>query len=160
VTGDTAAPQIAGTVNLQKGSIHDYTEGVSLTDISGKLTGSQGVLRIEQLTAHAAPGNISITGTVGVLQPKVPVDIKVTAKSAQPIASNIVTANLDADIQVKGTAREQLDVDGKVHLNRADVSIPGGMPPEVAVLDVEKEGAKPAAAPERPLVIRLDIAVE
>ena len=159
VTGNTASPQIAGTVQLSKGTVRDYAQGVSLTDINGKLTGSQGVLRIEQLTAHAAPGNISIQGTVGVLQPKIPVALELTAKDAQPIASNIVTANLDADVQVNGTAREQMDVSGKIHLNHATISIPGGLPPDVAVLDVEREGAPPPKPEEHPLVINLNLAV-
>jgi translocation and assembly module TamB len=148
-------------VQLADGSVRDYAQGISLTDITGKLSGDQGgVLRIEQLTAKAAPGNLSIRGTVGVLQPKIPVDITVTAKNAQPVASNIVTANLDADIKVTGTAREQMDVNGKVHLNRADINIPGGMPPEVAVLDVERDGAKPPEAPEKPLVINLNLDID
>jgi translocation and assembly module TamB len=161
VKGTTANPQIAGTVQLADGSVRDYTQGISLTDIAGRLSGDQGgVLRIEKLTAKAAPGNISVQGTVGVLQPKMPVDITIIAKNAQPVASNIVTANLDADIKVTGTAREQMDVNGKVHLNRANISIPGGMPPDVAVLDVERDGAKPAAAPEKPLVINLHLDID
>jgi translocation and assembly module TamB len=160
VTGKTTAPQLAGTIRLSKGSFRDYTQGVSLTDITGELTGSQGVVRIEQLTARAAPGNLSIQGTIGVLEPKIPVDIRVTAKDAQPIASNIITANLNADIQVNGNAREQMDVKGKIHLNRADVSIPGGLPPQVAVLDVEHDGAPPPAPAKNPLVINLQLAVE
>jgi translocation and assembly module TamB len=161
VKGTSADPQIAGTIRLSKGSVRDYTQGVSLTDITGEISGDQGgVLRIEQLTARAAPGNITIKGTVGVLQPKIPVEIQVTAKDAQPIASSIITANLNADVQIKGTAREQMDVAGKVHLNRADISVPGGLPPEVAVLDVERDGAPPAAATEHPLVINLHLDVE
>ena len=160
VKGQTAAPQIAGTIRLSKGTFRDYTQGVRLTDITGELTGSQGVVRIEQLTARAAPGNLSIQGTVGVLEPKIPVDIRVTAKNAQPIASNIVTANLNADIQVKGNAVEQMDVNGKIHLNRADVSIPGGLPPQVAELEVEHDGPPPPAPEKNPLVIHLQLAVE
>jgi translocation and assembly module TamB len=161
VKGTTADPQIAGTVDLADGSVRDYTQGVSLTNITGRLSGDQGgLLRVERLTARAAPGNINIQGTVGVLQPKIPVDISVTTKDAQPVASNIVTANLDADIKVKGTAREQMDVTGKVHLNRANISIPGGMPPDVAVLDVERDGAEPAAAAEKPVVINLHLDID
>lgn len=161
VKGTPADPQIAGTVELANGSVRDYTQGVSLTDITGRLSGDQGgVLRIERLTAKAAPGNISIQGTVGVLQPKIPIDISLTAKDAQPVASNIVTANLDADIKVKGTAREQMDVTGRVHLNRADISIPGGMPPDVAVLDVERDGVRPAVAAEKPVVINLHLDID
>jgi translocation and assembly module TamB len=160
VTGKTAAPQIAGTIRLSKGSFRDYTQGVSLTDITGEMTGSQGVVRIEKLTARAAPGNLSIQGTIGVLEPKIPVDIKVTAKDAQPIASNIVTANLNADMQINGNAREQMDVSGKIHLNHANVSIPGGLPPEVAVLDVEHDGAPPPPPPKNPLVINLQLTID
>jgi translocation and assembly module TamB len=162
VTGAAAAPEIAGTMRLSKGSVRDYTQGISLSDIAGELTGSHGQLRIERLTARAAPGELAIDGTIGVLQPKIPVELKLTAKNAQPIASNIVTANLDADMKVTGTAREQLDVGGKVHINRADIGIPGGLPPSVAVLDVERDGqAKTAEAQTaHPLVINLNIAVD
>ena len=88
---------------------------------------------------------MSITGTIGVLQPHIPIDLKLTAKNAQPIASNIITANLDADIHVSGTAREQLDVDGKLRVNRANIEIPSGFPPDVAVLDVRRPGKATAA---------------
>jgi translocation and assembly module TamB len=162
VTGAAASPEIAGTVRLTKGSVRDYTQGISLSDITGELTGSHGLLRIERLTARAAPGDLAIEGTLGVLQPKMPVDLKLTAKNAQPIASQIVTANLNADMKVTGTAREQLEVGGTVHVNRADIGIPDGLPPSVAVLDVERDGGTAAHESQsaRPLVINLNIAVD
>src|SRR6202012_3854661 len=108
VTGAAASPEIGGTVRLAKGSIRDYTQGINLSDITGELSGSHGLLRIEKLTARAAPGAASVAGTVGILQPKMPIDLKVTPKNAQPIANNIVTANLDADMTVKGTIQEEM----------------------------------------------------
>jgi translocation and assembly module TamB len=160
VTGTTAAPEIGGTVRLTNGSLRDYAQGVNLSDITGELTGNHGLLRIEKLTARAAPGDVSVEGTIGVLQPKIPVDLKLTANDAQPIASNIVTANLNADIKVTGTAREQLQVAGTVRVNRADVEIPSGLPPNVAVLDVRKPGQAPPPPPAKPLIIQLDITVD
>jgi translocation and assembly module TamB len=160
VTGATASPEIGGKVSLTKGSFRDYAQGVNLSDITGDLTGSHGLLRVEKLTARAAPGDVEVEGTIGVLQPKIPVDLKLTAKNAQPIANNIVTANLNADIKVTGTARERLDVVGKIDVNRADVEIPSGLPPNVAVLDVRKPGEAPRPPPEKPLVIGLDITVD
>jgi translocation and assembly module TamB len=140
--------------------VRDYTQGTNLSDITGVVTGSHGLLRIESLTARASPGDVSVTGTVGVLQKGIPVDIKVTARKAQPIASNIVTANLDADIDVKGTVQERLDVAGKVHINRADVEIPSGLPPNVAVLDVRRPGRAPPVPSEKRLIIGLDVTVD
>jgi translocation and assembly module TamB len=160
VTGAVGNPEIGGTVRLAKGSLRDYTQGINLSDITGELSGSHGSLRIEKLTARAAPGNVAVEGTIGVLQPRIPVDLKVTARNAQPIANNIVTANLDAQMTVKGTAREELEVAGKIHINRADVEIPSGLPPNVAVLDVRRPGKPLPPPPEKPLIIKLSITVD
>jgi len=70
-----------------------------------------------------------MTGKIGVLQRGVPVDLKIKADNAQPVASNCVTANLNADLRVSGTARERLDIAGTVHLNRALIGIPNSLPP-------------------------------
>jgi translocation and assembly module TamB len=160
VTGSRSAPRIAGGVRINNGSFRDYAQGVTLTDIVGQLTGDQGELRIGQLTARAAPGTIAIEGSVGVLQPGVPVDIHLTAKNAQPIAGNMVTANLDADVRVGGKAREALDVNGTIHVNHAELNIPGGLPPEIAVLDVERDGAPPKSRADQALTTNLQVDVD
>ncbi len=160
VTGAPAAPEIGGTVRLADGSVHDYTQGINLTNITGDLTGSHGTLQIHKITARAAPGDLSISGTIGVLQPRLPVDIKLTAKNAQPIASNIVTANVNADILVSGAVREKLDVSGNVRVNRATVQVPSGFPPNVAVLDVRRPGEAPPPPAAKPLVVGLDLTLD
>ena len=160
VTGAAANPDISGTVKLANGSVKDYTQGVNFTDITGELTGSHGTLEIRSLTARAAPGNVSITGSIGILQPKIPVDLKLTAKNAQPISSNIITGNLDADIHITGTAREKLEITGTSRINRANIEVPSGFPPDVAVLDVRRPGKPPPPKPEKPLIIDLNITLE
>lgn len=160
ITGPAAAPEIGGTVKVANGVVRDYTQGINLTDITGEFTGSHGTLQIQTLTARAAPGNVSITGSIGILQPQIPVDIKLTAKNAQPIASNIITANLNADIHVSGTAREKLRIDGTLHVNRTNIEIPSGFPPDVAVLDVRRPGKAPPPPPDKPLVIELNVNVD
>jgi translocation and assembly module TamB len=160
VAGTMAEPRIGGTMNLAKGSIRDYGRGLSLTDITAAIVGSEGTLQIKNMTATAAPGTVSVTGTVGVMQPKVPVDLKIKADNAQPIVSKLVTANLNAELHVSGTARERLDIAGTVHLNRTLIGIPNSLPPNVAVLDVRRRGKKAVPlAPAKPLVIGLDVSV-
>jgi translocation and assembly module TamB len=156
VAGSVAAPRIDGTVNLTKGSVRDYARGVSLTDITAAIVGSEGTLQIKSLTASAAPGTVSMTGKVGVLQSGVPVDLNIKADNAQPVASKLVTANLNADLHVSGTARQRLDIAGTVHLNRTLIGIPNSLPPNVAVLDVRRRG-KPVPVREKQLVIGLDV---
>jgi translocation and assembly module TamB len=156
VAGSVAAPRIDGTVNLTKGSVRDYSRGVSLTDITAAIVGSEGTLQIKSLTASAAPGTVSMTGKIGVLQSGVPVDLNIKADNAQPVASKLVTANLNADLHVSGTARQRLDIAGTVHLNRTLIGIPNSLPPNVAVLDVRRRG-KPVPVREKQLVIGLDV---
>ena len=156
VNGNPRSPEIGGTVDLAQGDVRDFTQGVHLSGITAHLVGSQGTLKIASLVAHASPGQLSMTGTIGVLQPKLPVDLQITAQNAQPIASDILTANLNADIKVKGTLREHLDVSGTVNLNRTVIGIPNGLPPDVAVLNVRRPG-QAQAAPESKLLIVLDI---
>jgi translocation and assembly module TamB len=51
-------------------------------------------------------------------------------------------------------------VDGSVHVNRTDIEIPSGFPPDVAVLDVRRPGKPPPPRPEKPLVIELNVNVD
>jgi translocation and assembly module TamB len=160
VGGSVAAPQIGGTFALAKGSLRDYGRGISLSDITAQIVGSEGALQIRTFTAAAAPGALSMSGSVGVLQKGIPVDLKISAQNAQPIVSKLVTANLNADLHINGTARERLDIAGTVHLNRTLIGIPNGLPPNVAVLDVRRRGKTAAPVVEKRLTIGLDVSVQ
>jgi translocation and assembly module TamB len=160
VGGSVDEPRLGGTVTLAQGGFRDYSHGISLTDIKGEMVGSEGTLKIKSLTAAAAPGSLSMSGSIGILQPHWPVDLHITAQNAEPSTSKLVTANLNADLRVTGSARQRLDVAGTVHLNRALIGIPNGLPPNVAVLNVRRRGKTARAVPDKPLIIGLDVAVE
>jgi translocation and assembly module TamB len=159
VTGPAQAPQIGGSIELTHGDIRDYAQGVHFDDVTARLTGGQGILRIASLTAHAGAGQVSMTGTLGLLKSKMPIDVELHAKNAQPITSDILTANLDADIHLEGTLRQRIDVTGTVHLNRAQIGIPNSLPPNVAVLDVRRPGETPPQSEKRRLTIGLDVSL-
>jgi translocation and assembly module TamB len=160
VTGSVTDPQIGGTVDLTQGTLRDYVRGISLSDVQASIVGSEGTLQIKTFTASAAPGTLSMTGSVGVLQPGLPVDLKITARNAQPIVSKLVTANLDADLSISGKVRERVEIAGKVHLNRTLIGIPNSLPPNVAVLDVRRRGKSTVRVVEKPLVIGLNVEVQ
>jgi translocation and assembly module TamB len=160
VRGSVAAPEIGGSLSLAKGSLNDYVRGIALTEIAAQVDGSHGSLQIKSFTASAAPGTLSMSGTVGVLQKGWPVDLKLTARNAQPIVSKLVTANLDADLSVKGPARSRIDISGSVQLHRTLIGIPNSLPPSVAVLDVVRRGKKTVVVAEKALVVGLDVSVK
>ena len=157
VGGAPGSPQLSGTLDLANGELRDYVQGVHLSDITAHLVGDHGVLRIAHLTARAPPGEVSMTGTLAVLQPKLPIDLELIAKNAQPITGNLLTARLDADVRLTGTLRERLQVGGSIDLRRAVIGIPNSLPANVAVLDVRRPGQAPPAPAAHRLVIGLDL---
>ena len=162
-TGTAQAPRIAGTITLASGEIQDFTQGVHLTNITARIDANGDTLRIAQFTANAAPGTIAISGTVGALAPGLPVDLRITARNAKPLASDLLTAQFDADLTVQGQAAGDMRAAGKILLHRVEINVPDSFPPSVAVLNVRRPGDRPpprtaAAAP--PGVIHLDMVVD
>jgi translocation and assembly module TamB len=160
ITGPARDAEIGGSVELAHGDIRDYAQGVHLGDITGHLVGGHGVLRIASLTARAGSGELSATGTLGVLERGLPIDLSLTAKNATPITNDILTANLNADMSAKGTLRGRLEIAGTIRVNRALIGIPNSLPPNVQVLNVIRPGQAPPAPVEHRLVIGLNISVD
>jgi translocation and assembly module TamB len=156
-TGTIQSPELAGTVDLANGDLRDYFQGAHLSKITAHLTGSHGSLKIESLTARAGPGEFSATGELGLMQPKLPVTLRLTAKNAQPVTSDVLTANLDADITAEGNLRERIGVAGTISVSRAVITIPNALPPQVAVLDVRRPGQVPPPPTQHKLVVGLDL---
>ena len=147
VTGTAKAPSLNGTVRLSNGGIQDFAQGLRLTDMDALITARGQSIGIDRFIAHAGPGTINASGTVGALMPELPVDLHITASNARPLASDLLTAFLDADITVKGQAKSRLDVAGTVKIDKASINIPSGLPPSVAKLDVVRPGDKPPEPP-------------
>ncbi|MFZ0550452.1 MAG: translocation/assembly module TamB domain-containing protein [Steroidobacteraceae bacterium] len=162
VSGTAHDPQIRGAVELANGDLRDYAEGAHLDHINARLVGSRGILRIASMTARAGPGQLSASGTVGVLEPGMPIQISLVAHHIQPITNDIMTANLDTNMKVAGTLRHRLDVTGTVHINHASITIPNGLPPSVQTLNVIRPGQSPQPPPAAAsqLVIGLGIALD
>lgn len=150
VAGTVAAPQLDGTVQLAGGGIQDFAQGLRLTDISALIRAQGQSLAIENFTAHAGGGAIGASGTVGALVPGLPVDLRITAKNARPLSSDLLTAVLDADIRAHGQAAGRLDVGGTVTIDSASINIPNGLPPSVAQLKVIRPDDKPAPVATAP----------
>jgi translocation and assembly module TamB len=159
VAGTFDTPSVKGSVQLHKGAVHDYRHGVDLTEIEGTLEGTQKELKITQLSAHAATGTITVSGTLGILQGGWPLDLKFTARNAQPFSSNIISGVVNADLTMQGTALHKLMLAGTIDVNHATIEIPNNFPPNVAVLDVHRPGEKVVAPGVRGPEIDLKVSV-
>lgn len=159
IAGTVADPQAHGSVELSHADIQDYPRGLHLTDISATLSADGAQLKLQNLLAHAGPGTISGTGTLG-LAGELPLAVKIEAHNARPLASDLITANIDMDLALNGPLRQKLDAVGKLHIMRADLTIPNALPPSVAVIDVRKPGQKVQPPRASDLLIALDLTVD
>lgn len=163
--GTVLSPQVSGAVDLQNADFQDFASGIHLADINGRVRGAQDRLVIEGLSARAGEGKVDVAGSLGIAAPGMPVDLKLTARGARPVSSDLITAVLDADVAVKGQVQSRVDVSGKVNLRRVEVNIPNSLPTSVARLDVVWPGEKTdkvdqeRAASAHAMVVGLDLAV-
>ena len=159
VTGTTAAPLVDGTLTLARGEIQDFGQGVHVTDLAGTIQGSGQSVHITSFTGKAGAGTIGASGSVG-LQGDMPVDLALTMRNATPLASDRLTATLDADLAVKGSVAGELAASGKIALQRVSINIPEHLPPSIAVLPVRIAGVPPPPPPKPGPVIRLDLQLD
>ncbi|MBV1837655.1 translocation/assembly module TamB domain-containing protein [Acetobacter estunensis] len=162
VRGTMARPTATGTVTLHKGDVQDFAQGFHLGNIESTVLAQGDSLTIQSFTAQAGKGTMELTGNVGLFRLGMPVDLHLVADKAQPVASDLLTAIMNADITVKGQADTRLNVAGGIDLPKVEVNIPNSMPSSVATLNVVRPGEKPPApeAATSTRVIGLDLKVK
>jgi translocation and assembly module TamB len=148
IAGSVAAPSLSGGANLTRGELRDDGLGARLRAIAAQFELTNGTLRVANAMAQAGPGSVRIDGTIGILSPDVPIDLTLTARNAQPLASDALTASMDADLTIRGPAAA-LTVGGSVRARQVDFRVPEKLPTSVPSIDVRDPG-KPPPAPARP----------
>jgi translocation and assembly module TamB len=160
VRGTLGEPRVEGSVRVADGELQDYALGVQLTKIDAQIEATGETFRIVAFNAHAGSGTVAATGTVGMFATGRPIDVKFTARNATPLSTDLLTANLDADIRLFGPSQTRLDATGSIDVHRAEIKIPKALPPDVAVLDVRRPGQKPPSPSAAGPVIGLDLKVD
>ncbi|HMA50909.1 MAG TPA: translocation/assembly module TamB domain-containing protein, partial [Magnetospirillaceae bacterium] len=160
VQGTLDSPRISGSAKLDNVSFRDFGQGLRFTHIGGGLQTDGVSLQLTDVTGKSGPGTFTLQGHIDILAPGMPVDLAITGRNIRPLASDLLTADMDADLTVKGNATEKLTVGGKVKVSWADINIPDSLPPSVATLDVKKKGAPPAPPPQPGMALALDVTVD
>ena len=159
VTGTVAAPQVNGTLTLAGGEIEDFGQGVRITALAATIQATGQTIRIASFTGRAGAGTIGASGTVG-LQGTLPVNVSVTMRNARPLASDRLTADLDADLAVRGDVEGTLAASGKIAIRQATINIPEHLPASIAVLPVRIAGQTPSPPSKPGAVVRLDLQLD
>ncbi len=149
VTGTTAAPRINGTAELRNGDVADYGIGSRVSDLAATIQANGDTIRLSSFTGRAGPGTLGGNGTIS-LAGDMPVDLHFTANNARPVASDLLTALIDANLSVQGQVKGDLLAGGTLHVRRADIRIPDKLPASIAVLPVRNANAPPPPPPPPP----------
>ncbi len=104
VGGSLSAPRISGTAQLADAAVEDFGLGVHITGVTGRVETTGTTVRVSSLEGHAGPGTIAIGGNIDLAAPGMPVNLTITARNARPLATDLLTANLNADLSLRGAA--------------------------------------------------------
>ncbi len=152
ISGSMAAPRVAGTANLTKGDVTDYTLGVHINDLAATVQATGDTIRLAHFSGRAGPGTLGGSGSIS-LAGAMPVDLHFTANDARPLSSDLMTALIDANLTAQGDVKGDLLVAGTVHVRRADIQIPDKLPASVAVLPVRDANAPPPPPPKSEIAV-------
>lgn len=158
-TGTLAAPVASGSVRLANGEVQDFAQGIRLSAIEALIEGNGDSVRIARLTARAGEGSISASGSVG-LKPPMPVDLHIVMAKAKPLASDLLTAVLDAQLSLRGDLQGQLAAAGRIVIRSAQIRVPERLPSSLATLNVRLPGAKPPPPPTPGPDVALNLTVD
>ncbi|WP_400770086.1 translocation/assembly module TamB domain-containing protein [Methylosinus sporium] len=130
IAGSVAAPAIEGGVTLANGSFSDPLNGVYLDHIDAKLDGHGREIAITRLTALTKNGGqIAATGKIAVEpQAGMPGAIRIKAKNAQLVSSDLASATADLDLDIGGPLARSPKVSGRVTLTTMEVNVPDRLP--------------------------------
>ena len=139
----------------------DYGLGAHVTDLAATIQATGDTITLSQFTGRAGPGTLGGSGTIS-LAGAMPVNLRFTADNARPVASDLLTAFIDANLTVQGEVKGDLEAGGTVKVRRADIRIPETIPASVAVLPVRDPRVPPPPPPAPPSqsVIALNLTVD
>jgi len=178
ITGTLAGPRLTGGVQLANGSFRDFAQGIDISDINASLAADGGTVRVTRFAGKAGTGTIDASGSLDLTAPGRPLDLTFNMRNARPLASDLLTADLDATVTLRGDLTPSgslipsgeaaagadgaapLTVAGRVFVRRAEIRVPERLPTGIAVLNVRVAGAPPPPRPAPPPDLALNLTID
>jgi translocation and assembly module TamB len=164
-----SAPDVKGQLKLIDAGYDNLRYGIKLRKVAAEVQANGPVIEIVSLTATTpGGGQLNGQGTVNLAR-GVETDLKIQARNARVIDTDLATAVIDSDLAIVGNLESRLKLGGKVKIVKADIRVPDNLPPSVQEIEVVEVNAPPQVAariaerkppPEQTAIVDLDIAVD
>ncbi len=168
VGGTVASPAANGRLRLSDGRYENFATGAVLTNMQADLVGDRDRFTLTSFSAaDNASGTLQAQGSVVLRGPAGPTaELSAQLNNFRVAARDEAVATASGKVSIAGPLTAP-KVTAPLTLDRADINLPGTLPPNVVVLKVVKINGKtaqpqpPAAAPPPPaLPATLDIALD
>jgi len=127
IGGTVVRPDIRGSVQVTGGTIKVRDIDPEFTDVTGAVSFSADEARIEQLTARAGEGTVSLTGSAGITAFRLNrLDLQLAAARARFAYRPFVTGIVDGTVRLEGTAQRPV-ITGALTLSDGDVNVISGV---------------------------------
>ncbi|POF29184.1 translocation/assembly module TamB domain-containing protein [Roseibium marinum] len=147
VTGNVADPSYQITATPADLKITSLTTGLTAQNIGGTVSVSSDQAVLNGIAGDLATGGtFSAEGTVG-MKDGLTADIALKLNNGRYVDPGLVTADIDADLKISGPLASPAGsalIDGKVTINKADISIPENLPGAIPPVDVRHVNASKA----------------
>jgi translocation and assembly module TamB len=143
IRGTAARPAISGSITTSGGTLTLIRQNLVIKNIAANVTLSGDQARIVNVSgALDGGGTLMVAGTVGFAPGSgLPANLKINLKNAVYVDGRIVAAKLNGDLTVNGRLQNSPTLTGKIHLNRADITIPERLPGSLSKIDVKHKNA-------------------
>ncbi|MFC5759110.1 translocation/assembly module TamB domain-containing protein [Rhizobium sp. GCM10022189] len=144
VSGTTAAPILRGTVTTDGAKLIDVRRNLALEGLGATITfnGQQAV--ISRLNGRlASGGSISASGSVGI-SGNFPADLSIRLDRAVYVDGTLVVATVDGALGLKGPLLSNPTLNGKIHVDKASITVPERLPTSLREIDIRHIHAPPA----------------
>lgn len=142
IGGTAAAPSVTGSITAGGARLVDVRRNLAVENLTVRVTMNGREAVIETVSGKlTSGGQISASGRVGIDPASgFPVDVAVKLGDITYVDGTLVTANVAGDLTLKGPVAG-LVLAGKVHINKANITIPQKLPASLSEIDIKHRNA-------------------
>ena len=168
VGGTVGAPAANGRLQLSDARYENFATGAVLTKMQADVVGDRDRFTLTSFSASdTASGTLKVRGNVALRGPAGPTaQLSATLDNFRVAARDEAVATASGDVSIAGPLTAP-KITAPLTINRADINLPGSLPPSVVVVKVVETNSKtgkpppPAAANQPPaLPAMLDIKID